>query len=194
MTTPSWISFLAPYLIAIALIGLGVEARLLLDKVLGDRVVFLFLVPGLLAASALGGLIPGLVSTALATLAGWALLERYGVILGNEIDAGLFAGLGIAVAIGGERLRRTQRHEAKMVDQALERQAYLQTVLSTVPEGMIVIDERGVIQSFSPAAERLFGWAANDVVGRHTVFSTAWPSASAFRRPQLLGQLLRPLC
>jgi len=34
-----------------------------------------------------------------------------------------------------------------------------------VPDAMIVIDERGVVQSFSSAAERLFGYIASDVIG-----------------------------
>ena len=32
---------------------------------------------------------------------------------------------------------------------------------------MIVIDERGIMQSFSAAAERLFGYRAAEVVGKN---------------------------
>ena len=45
-----------------------------------------------------------------------------------------------------------------MTRNALAREAHLQSILDTVPEAMIVIDEHGVMQSFSSAAERLFGY------------------------------------
>ena len=43
----------------------------------------------------------------------------------------------------------------------------LQAILDTVPDGMIVIDERGTIQSFSATAERMFGYAAAEVLGHN---------------------------
>jgi len=49
----------------------------------------------------------------------------------------------------------------------LERKARLTSILETVPDAIIVIDDRGIIESFSPAAERLFGYASADVVGRN---------------------------
>jgi two-component system sensor kinase FixL len=48
-----------------------------------------------------------------------------------------------------------------------EREAHLQSVLDTVPDAMVVIDTRGVMQSFSATAERLFGYSANEAVGRN---------------------------
>jgi len=46
-------------------------------------------------------------------------------------------------------------------------EAQLRSVLDTVPDAMIVIDERGIVQSFSAAAERLFGYGADEVRGRN---------------------------
>jgi two-component system sensor kinase FixL len=43
----------------------------------------------------------------------------------------------------------------------------LQSILATVPDAMVVIDERGIVISFSSAAERLFGYAAAEVIGRN---------------------------
>lgn len=48
-----------------------------------------------------------------------------------------------------------------------EREAHLQSVLDTVPDAMIVIDARGTIQSFSVAAERLFGYKAAETIGKN---------------------------
>ena len=43
----------------------------------------------------------------------------------------------------------------------------LRSILETVPDAIIVIGETGLIESFSPAAERLFGWKAAEAVGRN---------------------------
>ena len=43
--------------------------------------------------------------------------------------------------------------------------SHLRSILSTVPDAMIVIDERGIILSFSAAAERLFGYAESEITG-----------------------------
>lgn len=45
------------------------------------------------------------------------------------------------------------------------REAHLRSILDTVPEAMVVIDETGTINSFSAAAERLFGYAESEIVG-----------------------------
>ena len=45
--------------------------------------------------------------------------------------------------------------------------AHVRSILETVPDAMVVIDERGMIQSFSTTAERLFGFTAGEVQGRN---------------------------
>ena len=51
---------------------------------------------------------------------------------------------------------------------ALERrEQHLRSILEAVPDAMIIIDEAGVISSFSAAAERLFGYTEADVLGRN---------------------------
>ncbi|MBV8336712.1 MAG: PAS domain S-box protein [Alphaproteobacteria bacterium] len=48
-----------------------------------------------------------------------------------------------------------------------ETELRLRSILDTVPDAIIVIDAKGIIQSFSPAAERLFGYAGAEVIGRN---------------------------
>lgn len=46
-------------------------------------------------------------------------------------------------------------------------EARLQSILQTVPDGMIIIDAQGRIESLSATAERLFGYMTREVVGRN---------------------------
>ncbi len=45
------------------------------------------------------------------------------------------------------------------------REAHLRSILDTVPEAMIVIDEQGLVTSFSAAAAKLFGYHPEEVIG-----------------------------
>jgi two-component system sensor kinase FixL len=59
------------------------------------------------------------------------------------------------------------RQAAPTNEYLVESEAHLRSILDTVPDAIIVIDERGVIQSFSAAAEKQFGWTAAEAVGRN---------------------------
>lgn len=69
--------------------------------------------------------------------------------------------------IGASKIVRdiSPRKEAETA--LMRREALLRSILDTVPDAMIVIDEHGLMQSFSAAAERLFGYTAPEVLGRN---------------------------
>lgn len=46
-------------------------------------------------------------------------------------------------------------------------ESHLRSILATVPDAMIVIDERGSVLSFSVAAEKMFGYEATAVIGKN---------------------------
>ncbi len=47
------------------------------------------------------------------------------------------------------------------------REAHLRSILATIPEAMIIIDEQGIITSFSANAAALFGYSPEEVVGQN---------------------------
>jgi two-component system sensor kinase FixL len=58
--------------------------------------------------------------------------------------------------------------EAERASREIDRRgALLGSILETVPDALVVIDQQGLIHSFSAAAERLFGWMAAEVLGRN---------------------------
>lgn len=58
--------------------------------------------------------------------------------------------------------------EQHAAEQALRETAErLRSILQLVPDAIIIIDERGLIETFGTAAERLFGWTAAEVHGKN---------------------------
>lgn len=58
--------------------------------------------------------------------------------------------------------------EEKQLDEALRtRERHLQSILETIPDAMIVIDGNGIMQFFSSAAERQFGYSGREAIGQN---------------------------
>ncbi|MGQ7790907.1 PAS domain S-box protein [Faunimonas sp. B44] len=60
--------------------------------------------------------------------------------------------------------------ERRRTESALaEREARLRSILDTVPEALITIDEFGIIEDFSKSSEALFGYQAEEVIGKNVM-------------------------
>jgi two-component system sensor kinase FixL len=86
---------------------------------------------------------------------------------GAALNLAVFLAIGLGIAWGGEQFSHIRERAAASTRDATAREAHLQSILDTVPDAMVVIDERGMMQSFSSAAERLFGHVAADMVGQN---------------------------
>ena len=154
--------------VAAAAVAAGMAVRWGLDPLLGQRATFLFAVPAVVVAAALSGLWPGLFATILGAAAGLAVDALIGEVgAGNIIAAAAFLLVGGAVTTGGEWFQRARTRSAAMNKDLARREAHLRSILETIPDAMVVIDEAGLIRDFSHAAQRLFGWSAAEVAGRN---------------------------
>lgn len=146
----------------------GVAAHVLLAPVVGDRVAFLVFVPAVVLASAHSGLAPGALAAMLGVWCGLFLAQRHGPINNADVaSAVVFAGVAAAIVVGGESFQRSRREAAAVNRDLAAREAHLSSILDTVPDAMILIDEQGTMQSFSSAAEHMFGWTAAEALGRN---------------------------
>jgi two-component system, LuxR family, sensor kinase FixL len=135
--------------------------RFILRPYFDDRTFMLIYVPVTLFAAFAGGRGPAIFVTILCLFfsvffAGQAVYTNPA----NLIDVSFFAVLGPVLGVFGDRLLRES-------EDARYRQAQLQSILDTVPEAMVVIDDHGIMRSFSATAQRLFGWAASEVIGKN---------------------------
>ena len=81
-------------------------------------------------------------------------------------------------------------NEEKHVEEALRTQEnHLRSILETVPDAMIVIDSRGIMQLFSTAAERLFGYTRQEAIGRNV--SILMPEPDQSRHDSYLARYLK---
>ncbi len=68
--------------------------------------------------------------------------------------------------IGVSKIIRDLTDSQKIARELQRREALLKSILDTVPDALVVIDNRGTIQSFSPAAQRMFGYSEIEMVGQ----------------------------
>ncbi|MGB0671361.1 MAG: PAS domain S-box protein, partial [Rhodospirillales bacterium] len=130
-------------------------------------------------------------SRRLVRISGNPLIDRDGTFLGYRGTGADITDLTIvteALARAKEELERanaTLEHRivdrTRALDQAMrlaeERAKRLDTIINTASDGIIAIDVQGTVLIFSPAAERIFGYSADDVIGRNVNILMPGPDA-----------------
>ncbi|MFT0892370.1 sensor histidine kinase [Pseudochelatococcus sp. G4_1912] len=154
-----------------AVIAVAFVSALGLVFQLGDKPILLLPMLSLaVLVSCERGFRSGIAATILTLVATWGLGHHAQGNTQVDIAGSLaFAILGFSMAYFGERLRNHRQNatmEAAIATRDLmAREAHLQSILDTVPDAMVVIDRTAHIHSFSRAAERLFGYSAQEMVG-----------------------------
>lgn len=148
-------------------VGVAIFACASICGTAGEPSLFLFGAISVIVSSAYGGLWPGLLATGLTIAAAFVIS---GVSVDGHVDIVktlVFAFLGAGIASMGERLHRLRAETEAFAQDLIAREAHLKSILETVPDAMIVIDENGIIQSFSQTAQRLFGYAPSESIGKN---------------------------
>ena len=79
--------------------------------------------------------------------------------------------------------------EKRLEDAVRTRERHFRSILDTVPDAMIVIDEHGIMQFFSSAAERQFGYTEPVAIGRN--ISELMPEPDRSRHDGYLARYLK---
>jgi two-component system sensor kinase FixL len=166
------------YIVAVASVALALVLRAAASSFLGDDVPFLHFIPAILFASWYGGFGPGTVATLASGAAAIpTLIDRAGtgVLPAQDVlSLSLFIAIGLIIASLNGRLAEAQMKARAEAALAIGRAERLDAIINTTVDGIIVIDTRGRVESFNPGAERLFGYAAAEVIGRNV--NTLMPS------------------
>lgn len=157
----------AGYLLAAAAVAIVFAVRVLLQHTLGDTAVFILFVPVILMAAVTGGAGPGLLALVLSLLSAFIIAGIGGIGGVDWLQGFVFALVGLAIVWMGETLHRAHYTLNRTEDALRSREAHLRSILDTVPDATVVIDERGRISSFSAAAIRQFGYTETEVLGHN---------------------------
>ena len=99
---------------------------------------------------------------------GWGLVAKIDYV---ELEAPIIrasihsAVFGLAVILLGTWVFR--RITRPMITSVEKTESQLKTILNTVVDGIITTDTAGTILSFNTSAEKMFGYAAKDIIGKN---------------------------
>ncbi|MET4632686.1 PAS domain S-box protein [Kaistia defluvii] len=158
-------TLLSSLLVAILVVG---ASWLSLQPVFRAQAAFLLYIPAVIVAAGIGGLWPGIVAIVASLGLGMAIYGQADGLGSSHVWNGVaFAVIGGGLVALGEWLHRVRGQLATAAVDLRYREAHLRSILETIPDAMIVIDESGLVQSFSAAAQRMFGYTAAEILGRN---------------------------
>ncbi len=87
----------------------------------------------------------------------------------QRIDLPLGGELGELIFSFNEMAERLERYEEQNIEELTAEKAKLETLVSTIADGAVLIDNNMQVILVNPTAGRIFGWEAAQVVGRNVL-------------------------
>jgi two-component system sensor kinase FixL len=124
---------------------------------------------GAVLICALWARLPSLTVVGSLTLVVGLYMDRHAGLAPAEVAARAVVFLLLTVLTGWrtESIRRHQRASSETITDLASKDALLRTIEEIGPDAILVFNERAQVLSFSSAAEILFGWSADEVIGRN---------------------------
>jgi PAS domain S-box-containing protein len=185
------------YALAVVCAAAGLALRKALDPVWGSQLPFITSFPAVALAAWIGGTGPGLFAATLCALAAAVLWPAPQVPLAFA-HGHLWTGIAAFIAMAGllalliGAVRRHQRRIAELAQtlRTVEHaEVRLAAIVQSSDDAIIAKDRNGVIQSWNPAAERMFGYTAAEAIGRHITLIV--PPERHAEEAQVIGRILR---
>jgi len=88
----------------------------------------------------------------------------------NLLTIQIFAVIALSIVLFKVRRKTIQRERGRAQKKFREREIRFDKILNNVIDGIITTDENGIIEIFNPAAERIFGYKADEVRGKNIDF------------------------
>jgi PAS domain S-box-containing protein len=174
------------YGVAVFAVALTLAIRLLLAPVLGGESPFYLFFGAVMVSAWFGGLAPGLLATALSALAAdYFLLSQLQAFPGynsnQDLSLGFFALEGMLISWLSEALHSARRRvmasevETRSHRETLDRteERFRALVEGVKDYAIFMLDTKGSVTSWSSGAERIKGYRADEIIGRH--FSCFYP-------------------
>ncbi len=163
---------------AVAVVGVALVAKLLLDPVIDEESPFLLFFSAVMVAAFLGGLRPGLLATLLTILLSdhFYLGRPYSFLVdtpGQGLRLAVFAleGAFISYLIAAMNTARRRDRESKLLalrsrEGLRESEERYRVVTETASDAIVMIDEDSRILFANSAIEKVFGYTKEEVLDR----------------------------
>ncbi|MGC1395347.1 MAG: ATP-binding protein [Coleofasciculaceae cyanobacterium] len=87
----------------------------------------------------------------------------------QRIDLPLGGELGELIYSFNEMAERLERYEEQNIEELTSEKAKLETLVSTIADGAVLIDTNFLVVLVNPTARRLFGWEGTDLIGENVL-------------------------
>ena len=179
------VRFLKVYGFAVIVTALAIGCRWMLQPMVSHHLSMGPTLAAVMVVAWWGGLGPAILTLVLGSVGTIFLAAHSGgpitmLSMENRIVFVSYVVVGL-IALLTEWLRRARSRAAKQseslaaveqqlferLDQLAEAESRLQAVIDHVVDGIITINDRGIVDTFNPAAEKIFGYNAGEVIGQN---------------------------